>query len=80
MFITTAMAKLFNLSRTNIIEHINSIYSDEKLDKISTCQDFRQVRKEGKRNVTRIIPFYNLVMIILVGYRVNSKQCIIFRK
>ena len=74
------MAELFNSSRTNIIEHINNIYSDEELDKNSTCQDFRQVRKEGKRTVTRTIPFYNLDMIISVGYRVNSKQGIIFRK
>ena len=74
------MAELFDSSRTNIIEHINNIYSDEELDKISTCQDFRQVRKEGKRDVVRNIPFYNLDMIISVGYRVNSKRGIIFRK
>ena len=74
------MAELFNTSRTNIIEHISNIYSDEELDKNSTCQDFRQVRKEGKRTVTRTISFYNLDMIISVGYRVNSKQGIIFRK
>ena len=58
------MAELFNISRTNIIEHISNIYSDEELDKNSTCQDFRQVRKEGKRTVTRTIQFYNLDMII----------------
>ncbi len=74
------MAELFDSSRTNIIEHINNIYSDGELDKISTCQDFRQVRKEGKRDVARNIPFYNLDMIISVGYRVNSKRGIIFRK
>lgn len=74
------MAELFDSSRTNIIEHINNIYSDGELEKISTCQDFRQVRTEGKREVTRNIPFYNLDMIISVGYRVNSKQGIIFRK
>ena len=74
------MAELFNTSRTNIIEHISNIYSDEEFDKNSTCQDFRQVRKEGKRTVTRTIPFYNLDMIISVGYPVNSKQGIIFRK
>ena len=74
------MAQLFDSSRTNIIEHINNIYSDGELDKISTCQDFRQVRKEGKRDVARNIPFYNLDMIISVGYRVNSKRGIIFRK
>ena len=74
------MAELFDSSRTNIVEHINNIYSDNELDKDSTCQDFRQVRIEGKRSVERTIPFYNLDMIISVGYRVNSKQGIIFRK
>lgn len=74
------MAELFNSSRTNIIEHTNNIYSSGELDRISTCQDFRQVRKEGIRDVERTIPFYNLDMIISVGYRVNSRQGIIFRK
>ena len=74
------MAELFNSSRTNIVEHINNIYSDSELEKNSTCQEFRQVRKEGKRDVTRNIPYYNLDMIISVGYRVNSKRGIIFRK
>ena len=74
------MAELFNSSRTNIVEHINNIYSEGELNKVSTCQDFRQVRKEGKRDVVRNIPFYNLDMIISVGYRVNSKRGIIFRK
>ena len=74
------MAELFNSSRTNIIEHINNIYSEGELDKQSTCQKFRQVRKEGKRTVSRNSLFYNLDMIISVGYRVKSKQGIIFRK
>ena len=74
------MAELFNSSRTNVLEHINNIYLDGELDKNSTCQNFRQVRKEGKRMVSRDIPFYNLDMIISVGYRVNSKQGIVFRK
>ena len=45
------MAELFGTSRTNVIEHINNIYLEEELDKNSTCQNFRQVRKEGDRNV-----------------------------
>ena len=64
------MAELFNSSRTNIIEHINNVYESGELEKDSTCQEFRQVRKEGKREVTRNIPFYNLDMIISIGYRV----------
>ena len=74
------MAILFNSSRTNIIEHIKNIYSEGELDKVSTCQNFRQVRKEGNRNVTREIPFYNLDMIISLGYRIKSKVATNFRK
>lgn len=74
------MAKLFDSSRSNIIDHINNIYADGELEKDSTCQDFRQVKKEGRRDVSRNIPFYNLDMIISVGYRVNSKRGILFRK
>ena len=74
------MAELFSTSRTNIIEHINNIYTEEELDKNSTCQNFRQVQKEGNRNVTREIPFYNLDMIISLGYRIKSKVATNFRK
>lgn len=74
------MAELFDTSRTNIIEHINNIYSEEELNKNSTCQNFRQVRKEGNRNVSRKIPFYNLDMIISLGYRIKSKVATNFRK
>lgn len=74
------MAELFGTSRTNIIEHINNIYTEEELDKESTCQNFRQVRKEGNRNVMREIPFYNLDIIISLGYRIKSKIATNFRK
>lgn len=74
------MAELFQTSRTNIVEHIGNIYDEGELDKNSTCRDFRQVRKEGKRNVSRDIPFYNLDMIISLGYRVKSKIATDFRK
>lgn len=74
------MAELFNTSRTNVIEHINNIYLEEELDKNSTCQNFRQVRKEGNRSVSREIPFYNLDMIISLGYRIKSKVATNFRK
>ena len=65
------MAVLFDTSRTNIIEHINNIYLEEKLDKKSTFQNFRQVQKEENRSVKRNVEFYNLDAIISVGYRVN---------
>ena len=74
------MAELFKTSRTNILEHIGNIYDEGELDKNSTCREFRQVRKEGNRNVSRDIPFYNLDMIISLGYRVKSKIATNFRK
>lgn len=74
------IAILFNSSITNIIAHTNNIYSERELDKVSTCQNFRQVQKEGNRNVIRNIEYYNLDMIISVGYRDKSKNGIIFRK
>lgn len=74
------MAELFKTSRTNILEHIGNIYDEGELDKNSTCREFRQVRKEGNRNVSRGILFYNLDMIISLGYRVKSKIATNFRK
>lgn len=74
------MAELFNTSRSNIIRHINNIYAGEELSKNSTCQNFCQVWKEGNRNVSREIPFYNLDMIISLGYRIKSKIATNFRK
>ena len=74
------MAELFKTSRTNIVEHIGNIYGEGELDKNSTCRDFRQIRKEGNRNVSRDIPFYNLDMIISLGYRIKSKIATDFRK
>ena len=74
------MAELFSTSRTNIVEHINNIYEEEELDRNSTCQNFRQVRKEGNRMVNREIPYYNLDMIISLGYRIKSKVATNFRR
>lgn len=74
------LAELFDTSRTNIIEHINNIYKEEELEKNATCQNFRQVQIEGNRRVNREIPFYNLDMIISLGYRVKSKVATHFRK
>ena len=74
------MAELYQTSRTNVVEHINHIYEEEELDADSTCRNFRQVQKEGNRNVSREIPFYNLDMIISLGYRVKSKIATQFRQ
>ncbi|CAG0999940.1 MAG: virulence protein RhuM/Fic/DOC family protein [Bacteroidetes bacterium] len=74
------LVELFESSRSNIVEHIKNIYNTEELDKKSTCRNFRQVRKEGKRMVEREIEHYNLDVIISVGYRVNSKRGTQFRQ
>ncbi len=74
------MAELYQTSRTNVVEHIKHIYEEEELDAVSTCRNFRQVQKEGNRNVSREIPFYNLDMIISLGYRVKSKIATQFRQ
>lgn len=72
------MAELFGRDSTTIRKHINKIL-EEELDK-STVAKFATVQKEGNREVTRQIEYYNLDMIISVGYRVKSKNGIIFRK
>ena len=74
------MAELFESSRTNIVEHIQHIYEDEELEANSTCRKFRQVRLEGKRKVKREVTYFNLDIIISVGYRVNSKRGVKFRQ
>ena len=74
------MAELYQTSRTNVVEHIKNIYEEEELDADSTCRNFRQVQKEGNRSVSREIPFYNLDMIISLGYRVKSKIATQFRQ
>lgn len=74
------MAELFATDRTSIVRHINNIYRTEELDRESTCAKIAQVREEGKRRVERSIPFFNLDMIISVGYRVNSKRGTQFRQ
>ena len=74
------MSELFQTSRTNVVEHIKHIHEEGELDEISTCRNFRQVRKEGNREVTRQIPHYNLDMIISLGYRIKSVIATRFRQ
>lgn len=74
------MSELFQSSRTNIVEHIQHIYEEGELDERSTCRKFRQVRMEGSRQVAREIPYYNLDMIISLGYRVKSRTATHFRR
>ena len=68
------MAELFGIDRTSILRHIRNIYKSEELEEFSTCAKNAQVRIEGKRRIQRDISYYNLDMIISVGYRVNSRK------
>ncbi len=74
------MAELFLTDRTSIVRHINNIYKAEELEREATCAKIAQVQTEGGRQVTRTIPYFNLDMIISVGYRVNSKRGVKFRQ
>ena len=71
------IALLFGVQRPAVVKHINNIYKSEELDKDATCSILEQLAKDGK---VRKINFYNLDMIISVGYRVNSKTATKFRQ
>ena len=74
------MAILFDVKENNITYHIQSVYKTHELEPELTTQKIRVVRKEGHRQVNRQIDFYNLDMIISVGYRVNSANATQFRR
>ena len=74
------MAILFDVKENNITYHIQGIYKTHELEQDATTQKIRVVRKEGNRQVSRSIDFYNLDMIISVGYRVNSANATQFRR
>ena len=75
-----AMSELYNCSPDNIGLHLKNIYNDLELDQNSTTEDFSVVQKEGIREVTRKLKYYNLDAVISVGYRVNSDRAIQFRR
>ena len=75
-----AMSELYNCSPDNIGLHLKNIYNDFEIDKDSTTEDFSVVQKEGTREVTRTLKYYNLDAVIAVGYRVNSDRAIQFRR
>ena len=74
-----AMAELFEVDRSVITKHIGSIYAEGELKEKATCAKIAQVQIEGNREVSRDTAFYNLDMIIAVGYRVNSRRATAFR-
>lgn len=72
-----ALSTLFNIDRSGIVRHINNIYKDEELDENSTCAKIAHLGNDGKQVYNT--KYYNLDMIISIGFRVNSKKAIKFR-
>lgn len=76
----TQMGTLFGVDRTVIVKHIKNVYECGELDMRATCAKIARVQKEGGRSVARAQKYYNLDMILSVGYRVNSLNATYFRK
>jgi len=74
------MAKLFGVDRTVIVKHIGNIFKTKELYEVSTCAKNAQLQQEGNRQVLRDVKYYNLDMIISVGFRVNSINATRFRQ
>ena len=74
-----SMSSLFDVAENNITYHLQNIYNTKELEENRTTQKIRVVQKEGNRNVSREVNFYNLDVIISVGYRVNSRRATKFR-
>ena len=75
-----AMGMLFDCTADNVGLHLKNIYESEELEEEATAEKISVVRREGNRDVNRILQFYNLDAIISVGYRVNSIRAIQFRQ
>ena len=73
------MVQLFQTTKQNVSLHLKNIYKEGELDKNSTVKEYLTIQKEGKRVITREIEYYNLDVIISVGYRVKSKRGTQFR-
>ena len=73
------LCELFQKSKATISEHIKNVFEEGELDASATVRNFRTVQTEGKREVERAIDYYNLDVIISVGYRVKSPQGTQFR-
>ncbi|MDO9465568.1 MAG: virulence RhuM family protein [bacterium] len=74
------MAELFRTTKQNVSLHIRNIYEEEELSPQATVKEFLTVQKEGERKVRRKVEFYNLDMIISVGYRIKSRVATHFRQ
>ena len=74
------MADLYDTTKQNISSHIKNIFEEEELEMNSTVKEFFTVQKEGNRKVERKVKYYNLDMIISLGYRIKSKVVTNFRR
>ena len=75
----TQMTELYQTSKQNISLHLKNIFKESELDEKSTVKEYLTVQQEGERSVQRPIQYYNLDVIISVGYRVNSHRGTQFR-
>lgn len=75
-----ALGELFDTTRNNITIHLQDIYRTNEMEEKSTSKEFLLVQKEGNRDVKRKVKYYNLDVVISVGYRVNSDRAIQFRR
>ncbi|MCW1734153.1 virulence RhuM family protein [Anaerorudis cellulosivorans] len=73
------MAELFQTTPQNITLHLKNIFEEGELQEDATCKDFLQVQTEGSRKVRRKQKFYNLDVVISVGYRIKSRIATKFR-
>jgi len=74
------LAELFDRDIKTIGKHIANVFKDKELDKMATVANFATVQNEGGREVTREIEYYNLDVIISIGYRVKSQKGVSFRQ
>mgnify|MGYP003739482061 FL=1 len=74
------LAALYDVDVRTVNEHIQKIYTDHELEPEATIRNFRIVQTEGSRQVTREVKHYNLQMIIVVGFKINSDRAVQFRK
>ncbi len=74
------LCDLYNKSKSTISEHLKAIFEDEELDRKATVRNYRTVQKEGDRDVERDIEYYNLDVIIALGFKVRSRSGVQFRK
>jgi hypothetical protein len=74
------LAELFQVTIPTINEHIKNIYKEGELREIATIRKFRIVQDEGSRSISRNVEFYNLDLIIFIGYRIKSRIATAFRQ